>query len=257
MSHAVAWARSFRDHLSACRRLSQAIRNRVTVDWASVPSLFLDPFKIPPEVEVKASLQTNTGPAHRSRGPGAIQRVDLNPFRSGRRIQELVFEMAGDLTREYVKSGSCEAPAHVLFPQLVRIVRAVRRREGHADQAGGTSGSVPVAVLRLGDRASGRVHSSGHVAGRSARGSALRNQPRTWFHGGRRLLDEQGRARGGQEPRELRRRRHQRSGSSRRPTSSTRTRPSRRSSRTPASASPSPTSTTASRTTTCRTSSFD
>jgi type III restriction enzyme len=100
----------------------QAIRNRVTVDWASVPSLFLDPFKIPPEVEVKASLQTNTGRPSLT-GPGAIQRVDLNPFRSGRRIQELVFEMAGDLTREYVKGGSCEAPAHVLFPQLVRIVQ--------------------------------------------------------------------------------------------------------------------------------------
>ncbi|MGB2713040.1 MAG: hypothetical protein WBC51_02600 [Vicinamibacterales bacterium] len=100
----------------------QAIRNRVTVDWASVPSLFLDPFKIPPEVEVKASLQTNTGRPSLT-GPGAIQRVDLNPFRSGRRLQELVFEMAGDLTREYVKGGSCEAPAHVLFPQLVRIVQ--------------------------------------------------------------------------------------------------------------------------------------
>jgi len=100
----------------------QAIRNRVTVDWASVPSLFLDPFKIPPEVEVKASLQTNSGRPSLT-GPGAIQRVDLNPFRSGRRIQELVFEMAGDLTREYVKGGSCEAPAHVLFPQLVRIVQ--------------------------------------------------------------------------------------------------------------------------------------
>ena len=100
----------------------QAIRNRVSVDWASVPPLFIDSFKIPPEVEVKASLQTNTGRPSLT-GPGAIQRVDLNPFRSGRRIQELVFEMAGDLTREYVKSGSCEVPAHVLFPQLVRIVQ--------------------------------------------------------------------------------------------------------------------------------------
>ena len=100
----------------------QAIRNRVKVDWASVPALFLDPFKIPPEVEVKASLHTNSGRPSLT-GPGAIQRVDLNPFRSGRRLQELVFEMAGDLTREYVKSGSCEAPAHVLFPQLVRIVQ--------------------------------------------------------------------------------------------------------------------------------------
>jgi len=100
----------------------QAIRNRVSIDWASVPPLFIDPFKIPPEVEVKASLQTNSGRPSLT-GPGALQRVDLNPFRSGRRIQELVFEMAGDLTREYVRSGSCEAPAHVLFPQLARIVQ--------------------------------------------------------------------------------------------------------------------------------------
>ena len=99
----------------------QAIRNRVQVDWTPVPPLFLDPFKIPPEVEVKASLPTNHGRPSLT-GPGSIQRVDLNPFRSGRRLQELVFEMASDLTREYVNSGSCEAPAHVLFPQLVRIV---------------------------------------------------------------------------------------------------------------------------------------
>jgi len=99
----------------------QAIRNRVAVDWNTVPPLFLDPFKIPPEVEVKASLQTNRGRPSLT-GPGALERIDLNPFRSGRRIQELVFEMAKDLTREYVNSGSCEAPAHVLFAQLVRIV---------------------------------------------------------------------------------------------------------------------------------------
>ena len=89
----------------------QAIRNRVSVDWNAVPQLLLDPFKIPPEVEVKASLPTNDGRPS-LRGPGAIQRVDLNPFRAGRLLQELVFEMAGDLTREYVESESCEAPSH-------------------------------------------------------------------------------------------------------------------------------------------------
>jgi type III restriction enzyme len=100
----------------------QAIRNRVTVDWSAVAPLVLDPARIPPEVEVKAALPTNSGRPSLS-GPGALQRVDLNPFRSGRRLQELVFEMARDLTREYVSGGSCEAPAHVLFPQIVRIVQ--------------------------------------------------------------------------------------------------------------------------------------
>ena len=36
----------------------QAIRNRVSVDWNAVPPLWLDPSKIPPEVQVKASLPT-------------------------------------------------------------------------------------------------------------------------------------------------------------------------------------------------------
>jgi type III restriction enzyme len=99
----------------------QAIRNRVTVDWGSVPPLFLDPGRIPPEVEVKGSLPTNSGRPSLT-GPGRLQTVDLNPFRSGRRLQELVFDMAGDLTREYVAGGTSQAPAHVLFPQLARIV---------------------------------------------------------------------------------------------------------------------------------------
>ncbi len=100
----------------------QAIRNRVAVDWQSVAPLFLDPLKIPPEVEMKASLPTNTGRPSLS-GPGKLERVDLNPFRRGRREQELMFEMAKDLTRSYAASPSCEAPAHVLFPQLAAIVR--------------------------------------------------------------------------------------------------------------------------------------
>lgn len=99
-----------------------AIRNRVTVDWNSIAPLFLDPAKIPPEVEVKASLPTNTGRPSLL-GPGRIVRIDLSPFRKGRREQSLAFEMAADLTRTYVDGGAAEAPAHVLFPQLARLVQ--------------------------------------------------------------------------------------------------------------------------------------
>ncbi len=100
----------------------QAIRNRVSVNWETVPPLFLDPLKIPPEVEMKASLPTNSGRPSLT-GPGQLARVDLNPYRQGRRQQALVFEMAGALTKSYVSAGQCEAPAHVLFPQIARIVQ--------------------------------------------------------------------------------------------------------------------------------------
>jgi type III restriction enzyme len=99
-----------------------AIRNRVSVDWKTIAPLFLDPMRIPPEVEVKASLPTNSGRASLL-GPGRVERVDLNPYRRGRREQALAFEMARDLTRTYVNGGSSEAPAHVLFPQILRIVQ--------------------------------------------------------------------------------------------------------------------------------------
>jgi len=106
----------------------QAIRNRVSVDWSKVPVLALDPARIPPEVQVKATLPANSGRPSLY-GPGALQRVDLSPFRSGQRMQALVFDMAADLTREYAGGGSCEVPAQALFPQLLKIVeRFVRER---------------------------------------------------------------------------------------------------------------------------------
>ena len=120
--HAVPARASLEILLPRVEGYRQAIRNRISVDWNAVPPLWLDPSKIPPEVQVKASLPTNTGRPSLS-GPGKLESVDLNPFRSGRRLQELVFELAKDLTREYVKSSLCEASAHVLFPQLVRIVQ--------------------------------------------------------------------------------------------------------------------------------------
>ena len=106
----------------------QAIRNRVVVDWQAVATCRLDPMNIPPQVEIKARLPNNQG-RHSLTGPGKLERVDLNPYRAGRRFQALVFEMARDLTRDYATQATCEAPAHVLFPQLARIVeRYLRER---------------------------------------------------------------------------------------------------------------------------------
>src|SRR5205807_2615522 len=74
-------------------RYTQAIRNRVTVDWASVPALVLEPGKIPPEVEVKGLNVNDQGRLSLS-GPGRADDVNLAEFRSKRRLQELVFDLA-------------------------------------------------------------------------------------------------------------------------------------------------------------------
>ncbi|MFM7423452.1 MAG: restriction endonuclease, partial [Elainella sp.] len=99
---------------------TQAIRNRVTVDWKAIAPLKLDPHKIAPEVEMKATIPNNQGRPSLT-GPGKLEQVNLNPYRKGHREQELVFDLAGALTRSYIASGGCEAPAHVLFPQLYVI----------------------------------------------------------------------------------------------------------------------------------------
>jgi len=98
----------------------QAIRNRVAVDWETESEIVLDPLNIPPEVQIKASLPANSGRPSLS-GPGNLVDVTLNPFRSKRRRQELIFELATTLTAEYCNQKKCELPAHVLFPQLVNI----------------------------------------------------------------------------------------------------------------------------------------
>jgi type III restriction enzyme len=99
---------------------TQAIQNRVSVDWDAVASLKLDPMDIAPEVQVKANLANNKGRPSIC-GPGKLESLNLSPYRKGKREQELVFDLAADLTKSYCQSSQCEAPPHVLFPQLRKI----------------------------------------------------------------------------------------------------------------------------------------
>jgi type III restriction enzyme len=102
---------------------TQAIRNKVTVDRTTVPSLVLEPGRIPPEVEMKGLHVNNKGRLSLS-GPGRIDDVTLREFRAKRRMQELVFDLARTLVRDYVAQKQCAIPTHTLFPQLAGIIES-------------------------------------------------------------------------------------------------------------------------------------
>ncbi|MBI4661071.1 MAG: DEAD/DEAH box helicase family protein, partial [Verrucomicrobia bacterium] len=100
---------------------TQGIRNRVTADWSRIPALSLEPGRIPPEVEVKGLNVNDRGRPSLS-GPGKIDQVSLEDFRAKRRLQELTFDLARTLTRDYKAQPHCAIPTQVLFPQLAAIV---------------------------------------------------------------------------------------------------------------------------------------
>jgi len=99
---------------------TQAVRNRVTVNWTNVPPIIIEPGRIPPEVEMKGLHPTNTGRLSIS-GPGRADQVSLEAFRAKNRVQQLVFDVAAALTRRYIEQQRCEVPPHALFPQLSAI----------------------------------------------------------------------------------------------------------------------------------------
>jgi type III restriction enzyme len=119
--HAVAAKGQYRIEFPRVTGYRQAIRNRVTVNWAAVAPLPLNPLDIPVEIRMKAGIPNNQGRPS-IYGPGKLEDVDLVAFRSGRRLQSLLFDLAADLTRDYVAQAGGEALAQVLFPQVLKIV---------------------------------------------------------------------------------------------------------------------------------------
>jgi type III restriction enzyme len=107
---------------------TQAVRNRVAVDWKNVPALIIKPDQIPPEVEVKGLNLNNRGRPSLL-GPGRVDQVTLDERRSHLRVQELVFDVARTLTRDFIQQRGSEVPAQALFPQLAAIVDRYVREE--------------------------------------------------------------------------------------------------------------------------------
>lgn len=101
---------------------TQAIRNRITVDWKRVPALLIDPLRIPPEVEMKGLQLTPEGRPTLS-GPGRTDEASLKEFRARHRLQELVFDLATALTRNYRAQARCAVPPQALFPQCASVVQ--------------------------------------------------------------------------------------------------------------------------------------
>lgn len=124
--HAVPDKARFRIEFPRVEGFTQAVRNRVTVDWDKEATVELNPLQIPPEVEMKGAMHTADGRPSLI-GPGKLENVTLNPYREGRRFQELVFDLSRALAKRYLASGQCQIPPHVLFPQLARIVERYLR----------------------------------------------------------------------------------------------------------------------------------
>lgn len=98
------------------------INNRIRVDWDKVTPLVIDPTKTPTETEL-ANLHITDRGKTAFQAPGKTGFVSLQAYRNNIRIQEVVFDMAAQLTKSLIENGSVNLPTHILFPQILRTVQ--------------------------------------------------------------------------------------------------------------------------------------
>ncbi|MGH9342851.1 MAG: BPTD_3080 family restriction endonuclease [Terriglobia bacterium] len=119
--HAIAEKARFEIKFPRVEGYRQAIRNKIAIDWKTIPPIKVNPLEIPPEAKMKAGIPNNRGRFTLSTvGKAGI--ASLVDWRSRQRLQKVVFEMATALTRDYTNRPDCIVPAHALFPQMRTIV---------------------------------------------------------------------------------------------------------------------------------------
>ena len=150
----------------ACWAIPSRYEDKVMVaDWDALAGITLDPMRVPPETQVAAALNMNRPSIL---APGGVHDASRSAFRAKHREQELAFQMARDLTRAYVQQATCEAPPHVLFPQVLGIVRRYIEEKVRPLPPAGADRRVSSALLRLDHRTLSRRHPTRHRGGRGA-----------------------------------------------------------------------------------------
>ncbi|MDA8206069.1 MAG: DEAD/DEAH box helicase family protein [Thermaerobacter sp.] len=90
---------------------------RITVNWARVPTLTLDPMEVPDHTLLRG-LTTSDGLLS-AYGPGLAHIVSLEDWRQRIRSQQVAFTLAKVLTEHWRKDHGDTIPIHRLFPQLL------------------------------------------------------------------------------------------------------------------------------------------
>jgi type III restriction enzyme len=70
-----------------------------------------------------AGVLTDTGGRSKPIAPARTQELALAPYLATRTLQQQIFKVAEVMTRRYIEEWQSSVPAHVLFPQLARIVQ--------------------------------------------------------------------------------------------------------------------------------------
>jgi type III restriction enzyme len=114
-----------------------AVNGRITVDWDRVPPVVVDPDHIPDAVRLKGLSSPASGRLSLW-GPGRPSDADLAAWRATKRMQELEFELAEEVTRRFSSGPTTQVPLHILFPQVLAVVRCFLRERvelrGRADR---------------------------------------------------------------------------------------------------------------------------